>query len=238
MAKVDVRKAYRNIPVCPADRLLLGMIWKNDLFVDTTLPFGLRSAPKIFSAVADAAEWIIRQEGTNYILHYLDDYLVVGAPGSNECARSLDCLLRTFEDLGLPVALPKLEGPSTCLTFLGIEIDTRALEIRLPDTKLQALQELIRSWLGRESCEKRALESLIGSLSHACGVVRAGKTFMRRMFQLLSVARKAHHRLRLNQSYRSDLFWWHTFLAPLNHASFFRSVGNRPARFTVYGRIR
>ena len=152
---------------------------------------------------------------------------MVGAPGNEE---SLERLLRTFEELGLPVALPKLEGPSTCLTFLGIEIDTRALEIRLPDTKLRALQELIRSWLGRESCERRELESLVGSLSHACCVVRSGKTFMRRMFQLLSVARKA---LRLNRSSRSDLFWWHTFLAPLNHASFFRSVGNRPARFTV-----
>ncbi len=67
---------------------------------------------------------------------------------SDECTRSLEHLLRTFEDLGLPVALPKLEGPSTCLTFLGIEIDTRSLEICLSDTKLRALQDLIRSWLG------------------------------------------------------------------------------------------
>ena len=122
-----------------------------------------------------------------------DDY-------SKECARSLEHLLRTSENLGLPVALPKLEGPSTCLTFLGIEIDTRSLEIRLPDTKLRALQDLI---LGRESCERRELESLVGSLSHTCCVVQSGKILM---FQLLSVARKAHRSLRLNQSYRSDLF--------------------------------
>ena len=46
LAKIDIKKAYRNIPVAPADHLLLGMIWGNQLFVDSTLPFGLRSAPK------------------------------------------------------------------------------------------------------------------------------------------------------------------------------------------------
>ena len=59
--KDRLKKAYRNIPVAPADRLLLGMIWENQLFVDATLPFCLRAAPKIFTAVADAAEWMARQ---------------------------------------------------------------------------------------------------------------------------------------------------------------------------------
>ena len=33
---------------------LLGMRWDGRIFVDKTLPFGLRSAPMIFSALADA----------------------------------------------------------------------------------------------------------------------------------------------------------------------------------------
>ena len=133
------------------------------------------------------------------------------------------------------MAIPKLEGPTTCLTLLGIEIDTQALEIRLPNDKLQALQELIRSWLGRESCGKRELESLIGSLSHACCVVRSGKTFLRRLFQLLAVARKAHHNLRLNKSYRSDLFWWHAFLAP--HSSVRLATSHRNLRCIPMHRV-
>jgi hypothetical protein len=56
MAKVDIKKAYRMIPVHPADRHLLGMQWDGQLILDAALPFGLRSAPKIFTAVADAAE--------------------------------------------------------------------------------------------------------------------------------------------------------------------------------------
>ncbi len=75
---VDIRKAYRNIPVFPADRSLLGMLWEDSLFVDTALPFGLRSAPDIFSAVADAAEWALRRDGVNHVLHYLEDFLVLG----------------------------------------------------------------------------------------------------------------------------------------------------------------
>ena len=54
MAKMDICRAYRNIPVHPSDRVLLGMQWNGDTYIDTTLPFGLRSAPLIFSAIADA----------------------------------------------------------------------------------------------------------------------------------------------------------------------------------------
>ena len=60
MAKLDLRHAYRVVVVHPADRLLLGMCWQGRVFIDTALPFGLHSAPKIFSAVADALLWSMR----------------------------------------------------------------------------------------------------------------------------------------------------------------------------------
>ena len=66
LAKVDVRSTYRNVPVHPEDRWMLGMLWEGGLYVDKTLPFGLRSAPKIFTALADAVEWVARQEGVRY----------------------------------------------------------------------------------------------------------------------------------------------------------------------------
>ena len=67
LAKVDVQSAYRNVPIHPDDRHLLGMIWEGALYIDTALPFGLRSVPKIFTTMADAAEWIARQHGVNFI---------------------------------------------------------------------------------------------------------------------------------------------------------------------------
>ena len=45
LAKLDIKSAYRNIPVHPGDRHLLGMRWRDRVFMDTCLPFGLRSAP-------------------------------------------------------------------------------------------------------------------------------------------------------------------------------------------------
>ena len=63
MAKVDIESAYRLIPVHPDDRPLLGFQWRGSVFSDAMLPFGLRSAPKIFNAVADALEWCLRQRG-------------------------------------------------------------------------------------------------------------------------------------------------------------------------------
>ena len=60
MAKMDIRQAYRNIPVHPLDRRLLGMLWKDKVYIDTTLLFVLRSAPLIFMAIADAEQWIMQ----------------------------------------------------------------------------------------------------------------------------------------------------------------------------------
>ena len=53
-AYASIHYSYRSVPVHPDDRLLLGTRWGDSIFVDTALPFGLASAPKIFSAVADA----------------------------------------------------------------------------------------------------------------------------------------------------------------------------------------
>ena len=44
------------------------------------------------------------------------------------------------------MAEDKQEGPSTRLSFLGLEIDTVAMELRLPAEKLRDLQVLIHSY--------------------------------------------------------------------------------------------
>ena len=97
--------------------------------MDMVLSFGLRSAPKLFTAVADAAEWIVREAGVTFVIHYLDDFLVVGPPGSEECEWVVRKVMDIFCRLGLPVAREKLEGPSQCLTFLGVEIDSQSMEL-------------------------------------------------------------------------------------------------------------
>ena len=216
LAKIDIKSAYRNVPIHPDDRWLMGMTWEGALYIDTTLPFGLRSAPKIFTALADAAEWIIRQTGVGFIIHYLDDFLVAGAPGSSECAAALSTMRDVFQRLGFPIAVEKLEGPTPCLEFLGFELDSQAMKVRLSPTKLRELQTLVHQWVGKKTCERRELESLVGKLAHASRVVKPGRTFMRRMFELLGGARRPYHHIRLNLSFRSDLLWWDCFLSSWN----------------------
>lgn len=81
LAKVDIAQAFRNIPVHPDDRHLLGMKWDDKVFIDLTLPFGLRSSPRIFTTVADVFEWILLHRGVSWCLHYIDNFLTSGEPG-------------------------------------------------------------------------------------------------------------------------------------------------------------
>lgn len=150
------------------------------LFLDGMLPFGLRSASKIFSAVADALEWCIHKRGVESIFHYLDDFVIMGGPGLDAYKRSLDLLISECHALGVPLVAEKMVGPSPVLTFLGIEIDTCAGVMRLPQDKLQRLLNAVEDWLDRKSCTHIELELLIGILQHACTVVWPGRSFLRK----------------------------------------------------------
>lgn len=80
IAEIDIKSAYKLVPVWPPHRHWLGMKWKDKIYVDGMLPFGLRSPPKIFNAVADALEWYVASKGVTNVFHYLDDFAVVGSP--------------------------------------------------------------------------------------------------------------------------------------------------------------
>ena len=60
------------------------------------------------------------------------------------------------------------------------------------------------------------LESLIGTLQHTYRVVRPGRSFLRRMINILRVLRRPHHHVRLNKSFQEDLQWWLSFASQWN----------------------
>ena len=229
MAKFDVESAYRNVPVHPSERYLLGMKWRNQFYVDLALPFGLRSAPCIFNSIADMVEWIlVHTHNIPALRHYLDDFITAGPPDSPQCAHNLAIALAVCKRLGLPLHPGKCEGPATVLVVLGIELDSVSQIARLPSEKLSALQDLISSWLPRKSCNRRDLESLIGHLHHAAKVVWPGRTFLRRMIDLLCCFRKKDHPIRLNREFHLDLLWWHQFLSQWHGVSFWLFPGLLP----------
>ena len=177
LTKIDLKNAYRIVPVHPQDHHMLGISWGGQVYIDRCLPFGLRSAPKLFSAVSDALAWALLCSGIDCQIHYLDDFLFFAGPQSSVAGTTLQLALRVCRQLGIPVASHKIEGPSTSVTFLGILIDTARMELRLPEGKLLRLQALVRSWVRRKSSTRRELESFIGHLSHAATVLQQGRTF-------------------------------------------------------------
>ena len=183
LAKFDLRSAYRVVPIHPEDQCLLGVRWQHQVFLDTAPPFGLRSVPKIFSALADAMAWPILNSGVRNFLHYLDDFLVVGSPNTNMCSMALAKALEVCSTLGVPVAPEKTEGPAQSITFLGITIDTAMGQLRLPQDKLSRLRSKIAVWSSRRRCRKCQLLSLIGHLTHAATVIPPGRPFVRRMIE-------------------------------------------------------
>ena len=187
---MDIKSAYRIVFVNPVDRMLLGMHWQGKTFIDTRLPFGLMSALIIFTALADALEWIMKQQGVKFLYHYLDDYITLGKPNSTECQANL---ADSCSRLGISIAQEKYEGPNTCLTFLGIEVGTQTLELHLPADKLTRVMRTVGEWLGRKAARKRDLESLLGLLQHVAKVVRPGRRFVRRLIQAMSAARSRDH---------------------------------------------
>ena len=228
LAKVDIKSAYRIVEVYPEDRPLLGMLWDGGLHVHR-LGIAIRSplSPKIFTALADALEWIVRQAGVETVFHYLDDFLIVGNPASEQCKVDLQRLLEVFGRLHIPVAFEKLDGPAMIIIFLGIELDTQLMILRLPQEKLSELRTLLTQWQAKKFCLKKDLQSLVGKLQHACKVVRLGRTFLRCMFELLKGTSRRHCFIRLNTAFRSDLSWWCTFLESWNGISMLEDATNR-----------
>ena len=195
------------VPVHPLDQHLTGIKWNNTTYRDTALPFGLRSAPKIFTAVADALTWAMLTNGATNFLHYLDDFLFMGPAGNSSTKRSLQIALETCEQVGFPISNKKTVHPTHKLTFLGIEIDTVAGTLALPPDKLLRLHTLLLEWQDRQAAKKKDLLSLLGHLSHASTVVRPGRVFVRHLIDASTLATAPHHFVRLSQQCRADLTW-------------------------------
>ena len=224
MAKLDLKSAYRMVPVAPVDQPLLGFTWEGQTFLDAALPFGLRSAPKLFTAVADALAWAMAVEGVSHFLHYLDDFFIAGPAENPQCALHLQTAVVVCNRLHFPVAHSKTEGPSTSITYLGILIDSSHQHLALPRDKLHRLQRLISAWSQRKRCRKRELQSLLGHLHHAATVIPPGRIFTRSLIDADKRTKKPHFHININRMMKADLAWWAEFLPSWNGTHSFLPV--------------
>jgi hypothetical protein len=81
--------------------------------------------------------------------YYLDFFIFAGEAFTNDFEIPMNTFLKISEELGVPIAINKTVHPTTVLTFLGLEIDTVLMVVRIPSCKLLKLKSFIEELLIR-----------------------------------------------------------------------------------------
>jgi hypothetical protein len=130
MVKLDLKDAFRHVPIRAADHHHMGMFWNGEFYYAIVLMFGLRSAPYIFNLFSEALHCIISHHIPARLCHYLDDFWLVFRPGTDPAiARAaVEWILALGEELGLHFQGEKMFWPCSLLDFLGLDLDSDAME--------------------------------------------------------------------------------------------------------------
>ena len=97
---------------------------------------GCSASCKIFETRSNALQWIASSKlHIRNISHLLDDFLLLARDKAVGQAQ-LSAFLSICADIGIPIAPDKTVQPTQVITFLGLELDSVAMEVRLPVDKL------------------------------------------------------------------------------------------------------
>src|SRR5882724_10646696 len=110
-------------------------------YYPVVLMFGGKSAPYIFNFFAEVLNWIIQKHIPARLRHYLDDFLPIFRPSMSlqTANAAIDWIENMAGALGLSFQPKKTVRPTICLEFLGLELNSEAMEARLPISKLDYL---------------------------------------------------------------------------------------------------
>lgn len=122
LGKIDISQAFRLILINPADFDLLGIMFHGEFFIDKCLPFG----SSIFGKFATILHWAVTSyTGIDTLNRYLDDFICIGPLSSDHCSTLINTFLDIINHLGVPINDSKTVWPTTLLTFMGLDIDSR-----------------------------------------------------------------------------------------------------------------
>jgi hypothetical protein len=208
MCKIDLSPAYFHVNLLESHRRFLRIIYNKELLEMTCLPFGLSTAPKVFSILTN---WIAQKlrQGNVRILVYLDDFLLAHQDPvvlSNHVKMTLNIL----QTLGWCVNLEKsVTTPRTSLTYLGICWNPWDNLKSLPEVKITSLEKKAQQILRTPRVTLKEIQSLVGLLNFASFVVPRGRLYHRNLLMFLNTIR--HHpskKFALPQAVRVELKWW------------------------------
>ena len=156
MTRIDLKDAYFSISINPIHWKYLRFKWLARIYQFTCLPFGLASAPRVFTKILRPVVGFLRSKGIRCVI-YLDDILLL----EQDKTRLIEHTATTvslLEALGFLMNYPKsaLE-PAQKLIFLGFTIDSVMKELSLPQEKMEVIVKEAKAILELQKISARSL---------------------------------------------------------------------------------
>ena len=212
LASIDLKDAYFHIPVFPAHRRFLRFAFLGCHFQFRAMPFGLTSAPRIFTKVMAEVAQHLHAQGI-HCYPYIDDLLIVG-PDRNSTAHAVERTLELLISLGWVINRKKSDfNPSQDLVFIGARFQTKLGLVSLPEDRLQALLECTRDLWSRSMIPARTYLRMLGLMAACKYVVRFCMLRMRPLQRYLAqhwrpIVFPISHPIPLGQDFRDHILWW------------------------------
>ena len=205
--KTDFAAYYKQLNIDLAYLHQLAFAFDNKIYFESRLPFGLRTSCLNAQRVSQAAIKIYNSKSPSFATAYVDD--CIGCSPSVRAQKDFDLFWEVTEELGMQKTLEKCQSPSSCVVWTGLQYDTIHMEISLPNEKKDRIIELLEEWLTKNHSSKSALQSLLGTLNHACSVIIVGRAFSGHIMDLIRADQFPIH---LDQNFKSDVRFWLSFL--------------------------
>ncbi|XP_047537164.1 uncharacterized protein LOC125071117 [Vanessa atalanta] len=209
MVKLDISQAYFHIPAAKSHRPFLRISYSNQLYEMMCLPFGLASAPHLFSSVTCWVAETLRAKGCR-VLVYLDDFLLVNQDQSKLCLQAAEAV-RHLEYLGWQINYQKsILTPTRDLEYLGIRWQTAINTMSLPTKRQHSINSTIDRLIVRDRINLRELQSLLGQLNFANFVIPRGRLHCRKIQIFLRHYDKNRPRQAqpIPQAVYREMTWW------------------------------
>lgn len=210
MGRLDLKDAYHLIPIAEAHRKYLRFVFEQELFQFKVLPFGLSSAPLVFTKLCRPVANFLRERGVKLVI-YLDDFLIFGA-SEEECRENINLTVSLLTYLGFVINWEKSElNPTRCLKFLGIIINSLDMSLELPWEKKLKIRDMANQTIKKGRLKMNDLAKLIGVLVAACPAVAYGWLYYKEMESLkwkIGGDIRSNREINLTLNAKNDLYWW------------------------------
>lgn len=221
MAKRDIKSAFRLLPMHPDEFYLLGIKIDGEYYIDKMLPMGLSLSCALFEKFATFIQWLVYyKSGIDSLQHYLDDFIFAGEKDSGNCLELVNTFTSVCLEIGVPIAEDKSVGPTTVLTFLGLELDSNYMCIRIPALKVEELKQILQALVQRKKLTLRDLQRLVGKLNFFSKAIISSRAFLRRFYDAMIGLKKPFHKIRVTSELRQDMHLWLEFLEEFNGVQF------------------